>query len=182
MTNYLHQLAEFASTISYNRLSDSARTAAADVLMDTIGAIIGGSRIPENANLARLAASNGSGSATLLGHNLTAQPPMAALANATAGVALEMDEGTRLGGGHPAIHVLPGALAVAEDLASSGPRLAEALIAGYEVSSRIGGATRAHPNVHSHGTWGTIGTAVAVARLMDFDPSRCAASSTSPPL
>ena len=97
---------------------------------------------------------------------------MAALANATAGVALEMDEGTRLGGGHPAIHVLPGAIAVAEDLGSSGPRLAEAIIAGYEVSSRIGGATRALPNVHSHGTWGTIGTAVAVAKLMDFDPTR----------
>ncbi len=171
MPNYLDQLAEFASRVSYHRLSDSARTAAADVLMDTIGAIIGGSRISENANLARLAAGNSNtGSATLLGHNLKAQPPMAALANATAGVSLEMDEGTRLGGGHPAIHVLPGALAVAEDLGCSGPRLAEALIAGYEVSSRIGGATKTLPNVHSHGTWGTIGTAVAAARLMDFNP------------
>ena len=172
MPNYLSQLAEFAASISYENLSDSARSAAADVLMDTIGAIIGGSRISENANLARLSACSGEGNATLLGHNLKAQPPMAALANATAGVALEMDEGTRLGGGHPAIHVLPGALAVAEDLASSGPRLAEALIAGYEVSSRIGGATKTLPNVHSHGTWGTIGTAVAVAKLMDFNPSQ----------
>jgi len=171
MPNYLDQLAEFASHVSYESLTDSARTAAADVLMDTIGAIIGGSRISENANLARLAAGNSNtGSATLLGHNLKAQPPMAALANATSGVSLEMDEGTRLGGGHPAIHVLPGALAVAEDLGCSGPRLAEALIAGYEVSSRIGGATKALPNVHSHGTWGTIGTAVAAARLMDFNP------------
>ena len=172
MPDYLDQLAEFASNLSYDRLTDSARTAAANVLMDTIGAIIGGSSLPENANLARLAASNGEGSATLLGHNLKAQPPMAALANATAGVALEMDEGTRLGGGHPAIHVLPGALAVAEDLAATGPKLAEALIAGYEVSSRIGGATQARPNVHSHGTWGTIGTAVAAARLMDFNPTQ----------
>ena len=48
----------------------------------------------------------------------------------------------------------------------------ESLVAGYEVSSRIGGATVARPNVHSHGTWGTTGTAVAVARLMDFDPPR----------
>ncbi len=172
MTSYLDELSEFASQVSYDRLADSARTAAADVLMDTIGAITGGSRLKENANLARLAAGNGSGAATLVGHPLKAQPPMAALANATAGVALEMDEGTRLGGGHPAIHVLPGALAVAEDLGSSGPQLAEALIAGYEVSSRIGGASRTHPNVHSHGTWGTIGTAVAVGKLMDLDASQ----------
>ncbi len=172
MTSYLDQLSEFASHVAYDHLSDSARTAAADVVMDTIGAIVGGSRLQENADLARLAARNGNGPATLLGHTLKAQPPMAALANATAGVSLEMDEGTRLGGGHPAIHVFPGALAVAEDLGSSGPQLAEALIAGYEVSSRIGGATKALPNVHSHGTWGTIGTAVAVARLMDFNPAR----------
>ena len=172
MPTYLSQLANFAANLSYQNLSPSARTAAADILMDTIGAIIGGSRLPENANLANLAARNGEGSATLLGHNLKAQPPMATLANATAGVALEMDEGSRLGGGHPAIHVLPGALAVAEDLGSSGPQLAEALIAGYEISSRIGGATRALPNVHSHGTWGTIGTAVAVAKLMDFNATQ----------
>ena len=44
MNDYLTQLSEFASQVSYNRLSDSARTAAADVIMDTIGAIIGGSR------------------------------------------------------------------------------------------------------------------------------------------
>ena len=35
---------------------------------------------------------------------------LATFTNATAGVALEMDEGNRLGGGHPAIHVVPGAL------------------------------------------------------------------------
>ena len=86
-----------------------------------------------------------------------------------------MDEGTRLGGGHPHPR-LPGALAVAEDMGLSGTKLAEGLVAGYEVLSRIGGATAARPNVHSHGTWGTIGTAVAVARLMGFDPPECGKS------
>ena len=173
MEDYLDRLSDFAAGITYEKLSESARTTAAAVVMDTLGAMVAGSRIPENANLARFAAgaSNG-GSATLLGHSLKAQPMMAALSNATAGVSLEMDEGTRLGGGHPSIHVFPGALAVAEDMGLSGAKLAEGLVAGYEVLSRIGGATAARPNVHSHGTWGTIGTAVAVARLMDFDPPR----------
>ena len=171
MEDYLDRLSDFAAGITYDKLSEAARTTAAAVVMDTLGAMVAGSRIPENANLARFAAgaSNG-GSATLLGHSLKAQPMMAALSNATAGVSLEMDEGTRLGGGHPSIHVFPGALAVAEDMGLSGAKLAEGLVAGYEVLSRIGGATAARPNVHSHGTWGTIGTAVAVARLMDFDP------------
>ncbi len=173
MADYLDRLSDFASGITYEKLSEPARTATRNVVMDTIGAILGGSRLPENANLARFAAkASGTGCATLLGHPLLAQPMMAALANATAGVCLEMDEGTRLGGGHPAIHVLPGSLAVAEEMGLGGRKLMESLVAGYEVSSRIGGATVTRPNVHSHGTWGTIGTAVAVARLMDFDPPR----------
>ena len=40
---------------------------------------------------------------------------LATLVNATAGVALEMDEGNRFGGGHPAIHCLPGAHLLGDD-------------------------------------------------------------------
>jgi 2-methylcitrate dehydratase PrpD len=82
-----------------------------------------------------------------------------------------MDEGNRWGGGHPAIHVLPATLAVAEELGVDGRRFIEALVAGYEVTSRLGGASRVRPNVHSHGTWGTAGAAVAVARLHGHDAS-----------
>ncbi|MBM3926175.1 MAG: MmgE/PrpD family protein [SAR202 cluster bacterium] len=167
--DYLDHLSQFAASLSWDRLPGSARSAAKDVALDTIGAILAGCRLPENAALARFASSQGGGPAIILGHGYKAQPMFAALANATAGVAMEVDEGTRLGGGHPAIHTLPGALAVAEEKGLGGKKLLEALVAGYEVSSRIGGATVAKPIVHSHGTWGTIGTAVAVARLLDFD-------------
>ena len=108
------------------------------------------------------------GASTLLGHGLKSDSLLATFTNAAAGVALEMDEGNRLGGGHPAIHVIPGALAVAEEMGADGARFLESVIAGYEVGSRLGGATVARPNVHSHGTWGTISTAAAVARLHDL--------------
>jgi 2-methylcitrate dehydratase PrpD len=108
------------------------------------------------------------GLCTLVGHTSKADSLLATFTNATAGVALEVDEGNRLGGGHPAIHVIPGALAVAEEMGSGGGRLLEAVIAGYEVGSRLGGATVVRPNVHSHGTWGTMSTAAAVARLHDL--------------
>jgi len=121
-------------------------------------------------SLADLAAERSAGrAATLVGHARKAEPMLAALANGTAGVALEMDEGSRWGGGHPAIHVLPATLAVAEELGVDGPRFIEALVAGYEVTSRLGGASQVRPNVHSHGTWGTAGAAVAVARLHGHD-------------
>jgi len=164
--DYLDRLAAFVAATRFDALPASTVAAAKLVLLDTLGAIVAGSAMPENGELARFAAMrSSSGKATVLGHRGRADAFWAALANATAGVALEVDEGSRLGGGHPAIHVVPGALAVAEERRLDGRRLLEGVIAGYEVGSRIGGATTVRPNVHSHGTWGTISTAAAVAKL-----------------
>ena len=166
MADYLDRLARFVAETRFDALPATVVTAARSVLLDTLGAVLAGSALPENARLAQLAAARApQGTATLLGHRARADAFWAALTNATAGVALEVDEGNRLGGGHPAIHVIPGALAVAEEGGLDGRRLLEAIVAGYEVSSRLGTATTPRANVHSHGTWGTIGTAVAVAKL-----------------
>lgn len=164
--DYLTRLARFVHETRLGDLPASTVKASKLVLLDTIGAIVAGSALPENTRLAQTAARRAPhGSASLLGHALKADPLLATFTNATAGVALEVDEGNRLGGGHPAIHVVPGALAVGEEMGADGRRLLESIVAGYEVGSRLGGATQARPNVHSHGTWGTISTAVAVARL-----------------
>ena len=166
MADYLDQLARFVEGTRFDALPATTVAAARLVLLDTLGAIVAGSALPENARLAALAAARSpQGRATLLGHRARADAFWAALTNATAGVALEVDEGNRFGGGHPAIHVIPGALAVAEEQGLDGRRLLESIVAGYEVCSRLGGATTQRANVHSHGTWGTIGTAVAVAKL-----------------
>ncbi len=164
--DYLTRLARFVHETRLGDLPVSTVKASKLVLLDTIGAILAGSALPENTRLAQRAARRApQGGASLLGHALKADTLLATFTNATAGVALEMDEGNRLGGGHPAIHVVPGALAVAEEMGANGGRLLESVVAGYEVGSRLGGATQARPNVHSHGTWGTISTAAAVARL-----------------
>ncbi|MED5568251.1 MAG: MmgE/PrpD family protein, partial [Chloroflexota bacterium] len=113
-SDYLDRLAGFVSGINLEDLDESTVAAAKNVVLDTIGAILAGSRMAENANFARFALSTGSGNCSLFGHAGKVQPMFAALVNATAGVALEMDEGSRLGGGHPSIHVSPGAIAVAE--------------------------------------------------------------------
>ncbi|MGH7366222.1 MAG: MmgE/PrpD family protein [Candidatus Rokuibacteriota bacterium] len=168
--DYLDRLAGFVAETDVERLPDEAVHAARLVLLDTIGAMVAGSALPEHRRLADAMHERRSrATATLLGHGGKADPLLATFVNATAGVALEVDEGSRLGGGHPAIHVVPGALAVAEDIGADGRRLLESIIAGYEVCSRLGSATTPRPNVHSHGTWGTIGTGVAVAKLAGLD-------------
>ena len=170
MPAYLDRLSKFVCDTHLGDLEPPTVNAAKAVVLDTIGAMLAGSRLPENAKLAQLATkTGGQGPATLLGQPGSASAVFAALSNATAGVALEMDEGNRLGGGHAAIHVIPAALAVAEERGASGKEFLESVIAGYEVTSRIGTGTKVKKAVHSHGTWGTIGSAVATAKLMDFD-------------
>ena len=164
--DYLDRLARLAANVRFDALPRATVDAAKAVVLDTFGAILAGSRLDENAKLADLCAErSGHRTATILGRAHKAEPMFATLANATAGVALEVDEGNRWGGGHPSIHVMPAALATAEALGLGGAAFLEALIAGYEITSRLGGATRQHLDVHSHGTWGTPGAAVAVARL-----------------
>jgi 2-methylcitrate dehydratase PrpD len=167
---YLDRLARMAAGVRFGELSRATVDAAKIVVLDTFGAILAGSRLDENAKLADVCAErSGHRTATLIGRAQKAEPMFATLANATAGVSLEVDEGNRWGGGHPSIHVMPAALAVAEELGAGGPAFIEALVAGYEITSRLGGATRQHLDVHSHGTWGTPGAAVAVARLRGHD-------------
>lgn len=98
-TDYLDRLAAFVTTTCLEDLDDSTILAAKNVALDTLGAILAGSRLAENASFARLARDlSGAGVATLLGHPGRLQPIFAALVNATAGVSLELDEGNRLGG------------------------------------------------------------------------------------
>ena len=170
MAHYLDTLAEYVAGTDSAQLPPNTVRAAKDVFLDTVGAMAAGSALPENASLARqVANAPGTSGATLIGHSLKADPLLASLVNATAGVALEVDEGNRYGGGHPSIHVLPGLLAVAEESAAGGAEVLGALVAGYEVTSRLGGATKPRANVHSHGHWGAPGPAAAVARLTGFD-------------
>src|SRR2546426_2967245 len=151
----LTRLAGLAAGTRFEGLSPATVDAARAGTLDTLGAMLAGSRLAENARLADLAAErSASRAATLVGHRSRAEPMLAALANGTAGVSLEMDEGNRWGGGHPAIHVLPAALAVAEELGVDGRRFIEALVAGYEVTSRLRGAPPGRPDLHSPRTRG----------------------------
>ena len=123
-SDYLDLVANFVYSTHWGDLSETTRDAAKNVLMDTLGAILAGSQLPQNASLAKLSPHlGGVGDIPLFGHSTRTTTLVAALVNATSGVSLEVDEGNRLGGGHPAIHVTPAAISVAEELKSSGPDL-----------------------------------------------------------
>jgi len=170
VTDPARTLAEFTVALEYDALPEPTRGHLGLVVADTVGAIVGGNTIPEVAALADIESDSNPGKATILGTDRTAAPGHAALVNATGGTSLELDEGHKYAAGHPAIHVLPAVLAEAEVKGGDSEDMLAALVAGYEVGTRVGRAcTPLDSTYHMHGLWGTVGTAAGVARYRDFD-------------
>jgi 2-methylcitrate dehydratase PrpD len=171
MHSALQVLAEFAANLDFDHLPPAVVERAQMVLLDTVGAVLAGSRALEVRRLAEHARCvSPSNQATLIGFAGGAEVRWAALVNATGGTSTELDEGHAFARGHPAIHVLPLALALGEARGLSGREVLTAIVAGYEVAARVGMATDLKSAVHPHGTWGTLGAAVAAARLRGQSP------------
>lgn len=160
----------FAARVRFQDLPAEVAGRCKLVLLDTIGAVAAGMQEPESRALVeRLAAHGGGGSTPAIGAGRRLPAPSAALANGTAGTMLELDEGNQYARGHPAVHVVPAALAVAGRLGAPGRDLLLAVALGYELGARIGIASKLRPTMHPHGTWGTVGAALAVAKLHGAD-------------
>ena len=119
--------------------------------------------------VARQLADGRPGRASVIGARRRSDPASAALLNGTAGTWVDMNEGNLHARGHPGIQVVPLAWALAEQEGRSGRDLLAAFVVGYEVSARIKRASATRLAVHPHGTFGTIGAAVALARLLGYD-------------
>jgi len=108
--------------------------------------------------------------AVVIGSRLQCGMPYAALANGTAAHSLELDDVVNEASLHPGVAVIPAALAAAQMTGSSGTDFITALVAGYEVAVKLGIALNpaAHyaQGFHPTGTCGTLGAAVAAAKLM----------------
>jgi 2-methylcitrate dehydratase PrpD len=84
-----------------------------------------------------------------------------------------MDDVTTESSLHPGVAVIPAALAVAEERESSSIAFIEAVIAGYEVTMRVGNALNPasayRRGFHPTGVAGVFGAAMAAGRLLGLD-------------
>ena len=170
MSDYLDRLCRFAAGLRYEQLGGRTVEQAKVVIADTLAAVAGGAREPEVIALAGRICREGN--STVIGAGMRSSAPTAAFLNGVAGTSLEMDEGNRFSRGHPSVHALPAALAYAEERGLAGRDLLVAVVLGYEVGARIGIASSLRPAMHPHGTWGTVGAAVAVAKLAGADAAK----------
>ena len=170
---YLTTLAEFASAAVLGDLSDGARDRARWVIADSIPVVAAGMQQPEmKALVVKHLAQAAPGSAWVVGAGKRAAALDAALLNGTPGTWLELDEGNLSAKGHPGIQVVPAAVALAQEIGSSGADLLLAVALGYELSSRISRAAQVKLSVHPHGTYGVIGAAIAAAKLKRFSAAQ----------
>ncbi len=166
---WLGSWAQFAAGLRFEDLPDEVIARAKLVLLDSIGVIAAGMQEPEMAALVVRLGARRAGKAAAIGAGQVLDARDAALVNGTAGTMLELDEGNQYARGHPAIHVVPALLALAAESDVSGPDLITALALGYEIGARIGIASRLKVTMHPHGTWGTVGAALGVAKLHGAD-------------
>ncbi len=168
-------LARDATAASWGGFSDEVRERTLLVLFDTLGVTAAGAATPELVELRSLW-DPPAGPAPLVAAGRATDEPLSCILNGAASCCLELDEGSKYARGHPCAHVLPAALALGAALERGGPEWLTAFVAGYEAAARFGAATRMHPGVHMHGTWGTAGAATSAGLLLGLDAEQLAAA------
>lgn len=179
-------LIEDARSLRLEEVPGTTLEHARRVVADTVGVMLGGGRRPEIEALVDMddplfPAPSGGDARVLVPKLPGADPTAAAFVNATAGTFLELDEGYRPTG-HPAMHVLPAALAASQALHAPGREFLAAVLGGYEVTARLFEAYRLTHPLHPHGHFGAVGAAVAVARLRGVKAEEPAAIASTLPL
>ena len=163
------ELASFCADLRWDTLPPEARERTKELVLDLIGVAIRGSAAPSSRAVREFVATQPHGKATLLGTDLASGAPWAALANGTGAHSTELDDVTRESSLHPGVAVIPAALAVAQERGSAPVAFLEAVVAGYEMTMRVGNAlgpaSAYRRGFHPTGVAGVFGAAVAAGRL-----------------
>jgi 2-methylcitrate dehydratase PrpD len=168
----LKELCHFVATRRFDEFPASTVEHAKHVIVDTLGVILAGSKDTPIERLAGLLGpSTNQKVSTRLGHPEKLSSMHAALLNGATGSSREFEEGNSKALGHPAIQLIPAALAHAESIGEGGKKFLEGVILGYEVAGRIGSSAPLRMGFHPCGTWGTVGAAAAVAKISALQPS-----------
>lgn len=179
---------DFAVGLTYDAIPEDALKIARRCVLDGIAVMVGGSEQPALEVMARyIDRVGGNPDARLLGNaNKKVPAHLAALWYGLAGHAMDWDD-TQLSEGpgrmyglltHPTVPPLSACLAIGEMLGGvDGKTFLTAFNAGFEVECKI--AEAINPDhyargFHTSGTIGTFGSAVAAAKLLNFDHSQMA--------
>jgi 2-methylcitrate dehydratase PrpD len=173
-TTPTERLVETCYTIDWDDVPERERAHAVSLFTDFVGVVLGSADSVESSRIVRdYARSYGGGPASVVGVPEGGPPAVAAFANGTVAHGIELDDTHSGSSSHPGAVVFPTALAVAETEGATGRALMSAVVAGYELTTRIGRA--ADPaalydrGFHPTAVCGVFGAALTAARLQGLD-------------
>jgi 2-methylcitrate dehydratase PrpD len=166
------RFAQFATGLTTAPLSEAVVHHAKRAVIDWYAALLPGLIEAPAVPLQRMLADELDRGPARLALGRAASVRAAALIQGSASHAVEFDDIFREAIYHPGAPTISAAWALAQSLHADGMTLLRAVIAGYEVSTRIGAALgRAHYRYwHNTGTVGCFGAASACASLLGLDP------------
>ncbi|MCC7352787.1 MAG: MmgE/PrpD family protein [Anaerolineae bacterium] len=172
---YTQQMAAFAAAYRYEALPPQAVAQAKEIVLDTIGAILLGSR-PDYKSVWTLGdqarADGGPAQCTVFGRDFKAPLLSAILANGTMGYAADA-EGAGAARMHAGAVFVPTVLTVGEYAHASGKKLIAALALAYDVACRVSDAadpgTPYPHSFHPSAVFGHFGAAAAASHFFDLD-------------
>ncbi len=171
--DYTRTLAEFCRNIALEALPPEVTEKAKLCVLDYVANIYGSLELDAVQRVVSHYRSQGGAEAcTVLGCGFRTSVTDAAFINGTTAEAIEAQDGLRFGGNHPCSAVMPAAFALAESRGATGAALLEAIIAGYEMASRVAAAVHPFHTLSGFlptGTCGTFGAAVAAGKLIGLD-------------
>lgn len=175
--NATQVLAEFASGLRYEAVPAAVINQMKTSLIDSIGCCLYGISLPWTRHVLAMVREDGCGpAAAVFGAGLHTSAGNAALVNATAGHAFELDDIHKESIVHPGSLALPAIAAVAGRAGQrSGRDWLAALVAGYEIGTRVGNAATMQlffRGFHPQGTSGCFVAAAAAARMLALDANQ----------
>jgi 2-methylcitrate dehydratase PrpD len=155
------------------KIPAAARARAGVAILDTVGVALAGSVEPAAQMVQRVVrAEGGAPQCGVFGTSLRTSATAAALANGTAAHALDYDDMCFVSLAHPSAPLATAVLVAGELIGASGRAVLDAYVVGFEIEAVLGRALNpAHyqRGWHCTSTIGTVGAAVAVARLLGLD-------------
>jgi 2-methylcitrate dehydratase PrpD len=157
-------LAQHLSGLQYDDLPNEVVQIAKLCVLDTVGVAIAASSRPwSRAAHDTVGGVGGRDDASVWGTGTRSPARSAAMINATAAHGIEMDDRIPVASVHPGCFAIPAAMATTEARHGSGRDMLVALVAGYELVTRVGLTTRAlrrglHRSGHK-GVWAAVAAA-----------------------
>lgn len=167
-------LSAYVASAVRRPLPDEVVEKAKHHLLDTIAAMISGSRLlPGQMAHRYIAQQGGPKEASVMASRLRVSVVNAALANGMLAHADETDDSHAPSRNHPGCAVIPAAFAMAESRKASGEALLRAIVLGYDVAARVNFALDADAYAmafrSTHSTGGSFGAGAAAGCLLDLD-------------